>query len=274
MQSFSHDVVVISDVHLGTYGSAARELVVYLKSIHPEILVLNGDIIDIWQFNKKYFPKAHLKVIREIIRMMSHGTKVYYILGNHDEALRRFTKFSMGNLVMDNKLVLDLPSGKAWFFHGDVFDYSVKHSKWIAKLGGKGYDLLILLNTFINKVLISLGKERVSISKKVKDKVKGVISYVNDFEQNVAAIAREKGYRYVVCGHIHQPAMKEMGLEHERQVVYLNSGDWVENLTSLEYVNGSWSLYRFDQKLNAETKEEEMNSVDIDLTTVLEGIEK
>ncbi|MFM7663701.1 MAG: UDP-2,3-diacylglucosamine diphosphatase [Bacteroidota bacterium] len=125
MQQFSHDVVVISDVHLGTYGSAARELVVYLKSIKPEVLVLNGDIIDIWQFNKKYFPKAHLKVIREIIRMMSHGTKVNYILGNHDEALRRFTKFSMGNLVMDNKLVLDLPSGKVWFFHGDVFDYSV-----------------------------------------------------------------------------------------------------------------------------------------------------
>ena len=161
-------------------------------------------------FNKKYFPEAHLKVIREIIRLMTHGTKVYYILGNHDEALRRFSKFTMGNFVMDNKLVLNLPTGQAWFFHGDVFDYSVKHSKWIAKLGGKGYDLLILFNTFINRILTGLGRERVSISKKVKDKVKGVISYVNDFEQSVAAIAREKGYRYVVCGHIHQPALKLM----------------------------------------------------------------
>lgn len=272
MQQFSHDVVVISDVHLGTYGSAARELVVYLKSIKPEVLVLNGYIIDIWQFNKKYFPKAHLKVIREIIRMMSHGTKVYYILGNHDEALRRFTKFSLGNLVMDNKLVLDLPNGRAWFFHGDVFDYSVRHSKWIAKLGGKGYDLLILFNTFINKVLVGLGRERVSISKKVKDKVKGVISYVNDFEQNVASIAGEKGYRYVVCGHIHQPAIKQMSTREGTEVVYLNSGDWVENLSALEYVNGAWSLYQFNEKL-FEAKEEEMNSVEIDLETVLESLE-
>ena len=273
MNKFTHDVVVISDVHLGTYGSAAKELVVYLKKINPEVLVLNGDIIDIWQFNKKYFPEAHLKVIREIIRLMTHGTKVYYILGNHDEALRRFCKFTMGNFVMDNKLVLNLPTGQAWFFHGDVFDYSVKHSKWIAKLGGKGYDLLILFNTFINRILTGLGRERVSISKKVKDKVKGVISYVNDFEQSVAAIAREKGYRYVVCGHIHQPALKLMQKDGEEDVTYLNSGDWVENLTSLEYVNGVWHLYQFKEKVPLE-QGEDLASIDIDLNSVLDGLKK
>ena len=261
---------MISDVHLGTYGSAARELVVYLKSIKPKILVLNGDIIDIWQFNKNYFPESHLKVVREIIQLMSAGTQVYYILGNHDEALRRFTKFSMGSFVMDNKLVLDLPTGKAWFFHGDVFDYSIKHSKWIAKLGGKGYDLLILFSTFVNWLLLKLGRQRVSISKKVKDKVKGVISYINDFEENVASIAREKGYRYVVCGHIHQPAIKEMDNGKGNKVMYLNSGDWVENYTALEYANGQWKLYQFDQELS-DTKEEKLNSINIDLTSVLEN---
>lgn len=239
------EVVVISDVHLGTYGSAADELVIYLKSIQPKTLVLNGDIIDIWQFNKRYFPQSHLKVIREIFNLAALGAEVYYITGNHDEALRRFSGFSIGNIHLVNKLVLKLPSGTAWFFHGDVFDYSIKHSKWIAKLGGKGYDLLILFNTFVNWCLIKMGRERVSISKRVKDKVKGIISFVNDFENKVAQIAIEKQYNYVICGHIHQPRIKEVSNEQGQKTVYLNSGDWVENHTSLEYINNEWSIFSF-----------------------------
>jgi UDP-2,3-diacylglucosamine pyrophosphatase LpxH len=267
---YTHEVVIISDVHLGTFGSAASELVSYLKSIRPKILVLNGDIIDIWQFSKKYFPESHLKVIREIIRLMSNGTVVYYILGNHDEALRRFAGFDLGNLKLDNKLVLDLPTGKAWIFHGDVFDYSVRQSKWIAKLGGKGYDLLILINTAINWTLLKMGKERVSVSKKIKDKVKGVIAYVNDFEKNVAAIAREKGYKYVVCGHIHQPAIKTIREDSgNRDVVYLNSGDWVENHTALEYKDKKWRLFQFS-KFDHSEQETELKPINIDLSMILE----
>lgn len=81
---YTHEVVVISDVHLGTYGAAASELISYLKRITTKILVLNGDIIDIWQFSKKYFPESHLKVIREVIRLMNSGTQVHYILGNRN----------------------------------------------------------------------------------------------------------------------------------------------------------------------------------------------
>ena len=49
-------ICVISDVHLGFVGCRAKELLQYLKSIDPEILILNGDIIDIWQFRSYYFP--------------------------------------------------------------------------------------------------------------------------------------------------------------------------------------------------------------------------
>ena len=90
MEKRSVDVVVISDVHLGTYGCRARELVNYLRSITPSILILNGDIIDGWQFSKHYFPPAHINVIREIMSMASNGTRVFYITGNHDEMLRRY----------------------------------------------------------------------------------------------------------------------------------------------------------------------------------------
>jgi UDP-2,3-diacylglucosamine pyrophosphatase LpxH len=237
------EVVVISDVHLGTYGSNAKELVNYLESIEPEILILNGDIIDIWQFNKRYFPKSHMKVIQSITSLLTKGTKIHYITGNHDEMFRKFANFSIGNFHIQNKLVLKLDTGTAWIFHGDVFDTTMKHSKWVAKLGGKGYDLLILLNTFINWISVKLGREKISLSKKVKDSVKGIIKYVNNFENTAAEIAIENGYDYVVCGHIHQPQIKKIAVK-DKEVTYLNSGDWVENATALEYSDGQWTLYK------------------------------
>jgi UDP-2,3-diacylglucosamine pyrophosphatase LpxH len=145
-------------------------------------------------------------------------------------------------------VVLTLPTGKAWIFHGDVFDNTMKHSKWIAKLGGKGYDLLIVLNTFINWVSIKLGRGRISLSKKVKDSVKGVIQYVNDFEGTASDIAMENGYTYVICGHIHQPKIRDFTNNRGQKVTYLNSGDWVENLKSLEYNRNKWRIFEFQKE--------------------------
>jgi len=137
------EVAVISDVHLGTYGCHAKQLITYLNSIEPKHLILNGDIVDIWQFSKRYFPKSHLKVIKKIMNFATEGTKVTYITGNHDEMLRKFSDTTIGNISIVNKKVLDLDGKKAWFFHGDVFDVSIQNAKWLAKLGGYGYDLLI-----------------------------------------------------------------------------------------------------------------------------------
>ena len=163
------DLLVISDVHLGTYGCRADELVSYLQTIQPKTVVLNGDIIDIWQFSKRYFPSSHMKVIKHLTSLVSEGTPVYYITGNHDEMLRKFKGFKVGSFEIVNKVILDLDGKKTWFFHGDVFDVTMKHSKWLAKLGGKGYDLLILINTFVNWISVRLGGEKLSFSKRIKD---------------------------------------------------------------------------------------------------------
>jgi UDP-2,3-diacylglucosamine pyrophosphatase LpxH len=245
MKKRNVEIVVLSDVHLGTYGSRAIELVNYLESINPKTLVLNGDIIDIWQFSKHYFPESHMRVVKAIMSLLTEGTIVYYVTGNHDEMLRKFKGLQLGNFHIVNKVVLTLPTGKAWIFHGDVFDTTMKHSKWLAKLGGKGYDLLILLNTFINWVSLKFGRGRVSLSKKVKDSVKGIIKYVNDFEGTAADIAMENNYTYVICGHIHQPKIREFSNERGNKVTYLNSGDWVENMTSLEYNAKKWRIFDY-----------------------------
>ena len=249
------ELVVLSDVHLGTYGAHAHELLYYLSSIRPKILVLNGDIIDIWQFRKSYFPKAHLKVIKKIIDLASKGTKVYYITGNHDEMLRKFSDSNIGNFAILDKLILDLDDKKAWIFHGDVFDASVQHSKWIAKMGGLGYDYLILINRFVNWLLIKIGKEPYSFSKKIKASVKKAIKHISDFEATATDLAIEKKYDYVICGHIHEP--KIVNVENKNgSTLYLNSGDWVENLTALEYNKKRWKLYRYEE--HSEKEEEDL----------------
>ena len=239
------DIVVLSDLHLGTYGCHAKEILHYLNSVKPKKLILNGDIIDIWQFRKRYFPKAHLQIIKKVLALATKGTRVYYITGNHDEKLRRFSETKMGNIYILDKLVLNLDGKKAWFFHGDVFDASIQHTKWIAKLGGWGYDLLILFNRFVNHVLQSFGKEKYSLSKKIKNSVKSAIKFISDFETTATDLAIDNGFDYVVCGHIHQPTIRKV--ENEKgSCVYLNSGDWIENLTALEYHNEQWKLYQYN----------------------------
>ncbi len=238
------EVVVISDIHLGTFGCHAKELLHYLSSIKPKILVLNGDIIDIWQFRKSYFPSNHLNVIKKIISMSTKGTKVYYLTGNHDEFLRKFTDLHLGNINLLNKLVLNLDDKKAWIFHGDVFDASIQHAKWLAKLGGWGYDMLILINRFLNWILVKLNKGPYSLSKKIKDNVKSAVKFITNFENVCIELAIEKKYDYVICGHIHEP--KIAFIENEKgKTVYLNSGDWIENLTALEYNNKKWKLFHY-----------------------------
>lgn len=256
-------VAVISDVHMGTYGCHSKELLQYLKSIEPEILILNGDIIDIWQFNKNYWPKSHTHVLNQILKMIGQGVKVYYITGNHDELLRKFTDFKLGDFVLTNKVILELDGKKAWFFHGDVFDVTMKNSKWLARLGGKGYDLLIMINQALNFVMEYFGKERISFSKKVKDSVKKAVKFISDFEFTAAEMAIYHGYDYVICGHIHQPNYKTYETENGK-VIYLNSGDWVENLTALEYNEKEWSIYKYHKSHYEELSlEEEIGQFDL-----------
>jgi UDP-2,3-diacylglucosamine pyrophosphatase LpxH len=265
------EILVLSDIHLGTYGCHAKELLQYLKSVKPGMIILNGDIIDIWQFSKKYFPESHMKVLRKIMKFVSSDTPVYYLTGNHDELLRKFADFELGSLQLKNKLLLNIDGKKAWIFHGDVFDVTMQYSKWLAKLGAIGYDSLIHINTLINWFLQKFGKEKMSLSKKIKNSVKNAVKFINDFENTAAEIAIEKGYDFVICGHIHHPEIKKIKTE-KGEVTYLNSGDWIENLSALEYNNGEWRIfeYRKEEVLIIEEEEQDLKEM-LDVTKLYQS---
>lgn len=248
MQKRTIDVAVISDLHLGTYASRATEFLTYLQSIQPRLLILNGDIIDGWQFSKHYFPPSHMAVIQEIFQLLSSGTRVIYVTGNHDEMLRRYSDLYLGNFQLTDKVVIEINGKMTWIFHGDVFDHASKGlAKFWGKLGSNGYACLLGFNKFINRLLALTGREKVSLSRRVMQQFNKRVVRINDFETKIAELAIEKNYHSVICGHIHQPG-KQVFTNDKGSVVYLNSGDWVEHLTALEYYGNDWHIYTHTEK--------------------------
>jgi UDP-2,3-diacylglucosamine pyrophosphatase LpxH len=248
----SPELVVISDLHLGTYGCHAEELALYLESIHPKTLVLNGDIIDFWYLHWRYWPKSHMKVLELLISKASQGVQVYYLTGNHDDLLRRFSNLILGNFSLVDKLVLNLDGKDFWIFHGDVLDTTLDDAGFLTKfltgLGGWGYDRLILINRLVNKLMHFLGRPRLSLASIVRSKSKEAVGHLQRFERSLSDLAAEKNYEGVICGHVHAPGIKKLFSEkYQKEVLYLNSGDWVEHLTALEYQSKEWTLLDLSQ---------------------------
>ena len=241
------EVVVISDVHLGTYGCHAKELNTYLKSINPKKVILLGDIFDFYVFDQRYFKGDQIEFLRNILGLINSGVDVYYLTGNHDEFLRGFEEFSLQNFHKLDKLVLEFNEKRYWFFHGDVFDLSVrgKFGKFATLIGGRAYDFIIILNKWINVLLKKIGRKPYSLSKVIKDSVKKAVVFINDFETISCQHAIKQGYDYVINGHIHQPTIREFKSD-DGSVVYMNSGDWIENLTSLEFDGKEWKIFKYE----------------------------
>ena len=236
------DILVISDLHLGTYGSEADEVLAYLDSINADKIVINGDFVDIMLFNKNFWPSSHMKVIKYFLDLISQGKEIYYVTGNHDELMRKFLNFKIQNFKIVNQIVLDTAKGKVWIFHGDVFDFSIQ-TQWLTKLAGFLYDYMIIFNSWINKkIMRPLGRKRLNFSKTIKSNVKTAVQYFANFEMKAAEVAQKNGYKYVVCGHIHTPKIESFNINGE-EVIYMNSGDWLESLSSLEYADNKWSIY-------------------------------
>ncbi|MFC3714259.1 UDP-2,3-diacylglucosamine diphosphatase [Sphingoaurantiacus capsulatus] len=225
-----HRTVWISDIHLGTAGCNADLLVDFLKSIECDTLYLVGDIIDFWRLKRGwYWPPRHNDVMRCILKMAKKGTRVVYIPGNHDEALRDYCGLSFGGVELAREAVHITADGrKLLVVHGDMFDSVVVFAKWLAHLGDHAYEITLKLNIMLNALRRRLGLPYWSLSAHLKKKVKNAVEYISRFEEAVAHAAAERGADGVVCGHIHTAEIRQFGA-----VTYYNDGDWVESCTAL-----------------------------------------
>jgi len=252
------DVSVISDVHLATLASKAKPLLNYLKSIQPRMLVLNGDIIDSWRFSRNYFPKAHLKVIRQLVKMIENGVQVVYITGNHDDVFRKFNNTRLGNFSIVNQLELSINKQKIWIFHGDVFDHVIHHSPWLARLGAAAYGLLTVINKILNGLMRLFGGKDMILYKSMKDRILKEKKVLTNFELAIANAAISKDINLVICGHTHIPVDKTV-ITDKGTIRYLNCGDWVEHFSAAECVDGNWTLNYFKPDQEEESDQESPN---------------
>lgn len=257
------EIVVLSDVHLGSYACHAEELLTYLSSIDPKTLILNGDILDTSEMRNNYFPPAHLKVIKKIFSLAAKGTEVYFITGNHDQLFRKFDSIYMGAINVSNRLTLKLNGKNTLFFHGDIFDISLQYSHWLLKLGSTGFHLLLNFSKLRSKVFRKIRKENKPFSSSEKNGDVRDPNLINLFEKNIAKMAIDQHYDHVVCGHSHAPNKRI--IETKRgECLYLNSGDWVEHMTALEYSFKRWKLYRYENdKLASFYMDEDLKSMDM-----------
>lgn len=250
------EVSVISDLHLATHASKPKKILEYLKSIDPKILVLNGDIIDSWRFSRNYFPKNQMKVVRQLIKMMEKGAKIFYVTGNHDEFLRKFAGTQIGQLKIVNQYIFEHKGLKTWIFHGDIFDKIIHKSKGLAKFGAALYGLLTMLNQLLNLFLRSFGRKEIIIYKSLKKNLVREKRKPSKFESEVAKSAVAQGYDIVICGHTHIPKVKMLEA-NKKQIRYINCGDWVEHLTAAEFYNNRWHLYTHPENLDEARPEEQ-----------------
>ena len=168
-------------------------------------------------------------MVQKILRKARKGTRVVYIAGNHDEALRQVLGYSFGDIEICDEAVHTLSDGRQLLVvHGDLYDGVVQQAKWLALLGDQLYTAILKLNRWFNHLRAQLGLGYWSLSQYLKHKTKNAVNFITDFEAAVAREARSRGYQGVVCGHIHKPAIKSLD-----GVLYCNDGDWVESLSAL-----------------------------------------
>jgi UDP-2,3-diacylglucosamine pyrophosphatase LpxH len=250
-----YKTIIISDVHLGTRNSKAKELVRFLKTNTCEKLLLNGDIIDGWQLRKgSKWKKKHTRFFRVILKMLEkHDTEIIYIRGNHDDFLDNLIPFSFNRLTIVKDYYLTSGEKKFFVLHGDIFDSITTNLRWLAKLGDIGYTFLLWLNKVYNNRRIRKGLPYFSLSQYIKQKVKSAVSYISDFEKELVSLAVSRNCHGVICGHIHHPSITQY-----EKLVYMNSGDWVESLSALvEDFEGNWKIIYYSDLLLEEQEEEE-----------------
>ena len=248
--------IVLSDLHLGTAGSKAKEATGFLKYHSCQKLILNGDIIDGWQLRQhSVWKKKHTAFFKVVLKQIVHyDTRVIYLRGNHDDFLDQILPFQVGrNFRIQRDYILKSPgpAGERSFYvtHGDVFDSITSHMKWLAHLGDMGYTFLLWVNKLYNQYRTWRGLPYYSLSQTVKQRIKSAVSYISDFEEKLTELARARHCDGIICGHIHQPAIRQIN-----GLTYMNSGDWVESMSALvEDHQGNWNLLYYSSDMAAGT---------------------
>ncbi len=241
----SVDLVVLSDIHLGTRSCRAEDLERYLDSISPRRLVLNGDIVDVREWGKGWWPAAHTRVVERFLALAAGDCEVSYVTGNHDALLRLISDRRIAGLHLVDRLELDLAGRRTLFTHGDRIEHSLPINRIVRRVACHGYHALRGIDRVVNAALRPLTDRRLGLLRATKHLGR---AHLDRYDHACARAAAEGGYDAVVVGHIHRPRVANLDVDG-RSVLYVNSGDWVGHATALEHEErAGWRIVHADRE--------------------------
>jgi UDP-2,3-diacylglucosamine pyrophosphatase LpxH len=222
MEVLYHDVVILSDLHLGSEISRACEALELLRSIRFQCLILLGDIF--CDLNFRRLKKEHWRFLSYIRKLSNpkRGVKVIWVEGNHDYGLTDVMSHLVGVPVY-KEYTWESAGELNLAVHGHQFDnFMIQNYVWMNGLAGN-------LHLFIQK-LSSEGRCLAQLLDRLNTKWQRLTPKV---AKGALAYARSRGATRIFCGHTHQTiAVASNG------VSYYNAGSWTNSQPSYITVLG------------------------------------
>jgi UDP-2,3-diacylglucosamine pyrophosphatase LpxH len=226
----------ISDLHLGSPDARPRELSAFLQSLDTEVLYLVGDVVDLYWMRRRrlHWGKAESGVLDALRQLAARGTRIIYIPGNHDAAMRRMAGLLLPDLQVRRQKVHRTATGqRLWVTHGDQFDGLIHPGWWLNTLGDGAYRVLMLIERMHRALARWRRRPAWSLAAWLKRQSHTAERHIARFVAAICAETARRGYDGVVCGHIHRAELRQVGA-----VLYANDGDWVESLSALVELPG------------------------------------
>ena len=235
--------VFVSDIHLGCRHAQADAFLRFLEAIEPQQLYLVGDFIDGWKLRRQWrWLPIYSRILRRLCEMAHGGTRIFLTPGNHDDFLREpiiREIVSMGLVRIRDEFVHSMADGRRFLvLHGDRFDSIESRARWMSVCASIAYDSLLSINSLCGRLAGRANRNRYALGAALKRRVKRIVKFISNYETRLIEHAEEQCCAGVICGHIHAPTIFQHG-----DIVYCNSGDWVENCTALiEDLSGNLQL--------------------------------
>lgn len=202
------NILVISDIHLGSPVSKVKSLAKVLKNEKYDHLVINGDC-----FDNKYihrYKKRHWNIL-SLLRKIAKKKKVTFIIGNHDIKSKNIIKIL--GLEFVEKLELEVNGKKMLFIHFHQFDPFIFKHPWITNLAEQIYYFFQ-----------SIDRSK-KFSRWLKRTSKSFLKIKSNIRSKALAYIKDKEYDVIFGGHIHYAesfVCSETGKE------YHNSGSFCD----------------------------------------------
>jgi len=245
-----HRTLFISDLHLGALGCRPERILAFLEQNDAETIYLVGDILDTWYPVVPQWTDVHDSILSLLQRRAQAGSRVIYLPGNHDNALRDHCGTHIGCFEVTEQALHRTADGRSFLvLHGDCADRRMFRAHVWTRIGSWMDGALRGLDTRLRRWGRTLPADERSAIDVILSWVKALMHFGDGFEIRLTDMARAQGQDGVICGHSHQAA-----LHSDHGIVFANCGDWVDSFTAIaEDAQGRISLLQAVEPQRAAT---------------------